>query len=96
VLAVIVIVAYDISREEVRGKLRRFLAGMGLSIINRSVYAGVGGMQLAKRIASEAKEIIEENDKVFIVVVREEEYIGAYTVTSNGIKKIGDDTYEVP
>ena len=91
----IVIVAYDISREEVRGRLRRFLARMGLSIINRSVYAGVGGMRLAKRIAEKAKQIIEENDNVFIIVVREEEYLGAYTVTSMDIKKIGEDKYEV-
>jgi len=93
---VIVIVAYDISREEVRGKLRRFLAGMGLSIINRSVYAGVGGMRLAKRIAEEAKGLIEKDDHVFIIVVREEEYFGAYVVTSVDIKKIGEDKYEIP
>jgi len=93
---VIVIVAYDITREEVRGRLRRFLASMGLSIVNRSVYAGVGGMRLAKRIAEKAKEIIEGNDHVFIIIVREEEYFGAYTVTSMGIKKIGGEGWEAP
>lgn len=91
----IVVVAYDISREEVRGRLRRFLARMGLSIINRSVYAGVGGVRLAKRIAEKAKEIIEGDDNVFIIVVREEEYLGAYNVTSMGVKKVGKDKYEV-
>jgi CRISPR-associated endonuclease Cas2 len=93
---VIVIVAYDISREEVRGRLRRFLARMGLSIINRSVYAGVGGGKLAERIAEKAKEIIGENDHVFIIIVREEEYFRAYTVTSMGVKKIGEEEYEIP
>ena len=92
----IVIVAYDISREEVRGRLRRFLARMGLSIINRSVYAGVGGRKLAERIAEKAKEIVEESDHVFIIIVREEEYFGAYTVTSMGVEKVGGKGYELP
>ena len=91
----IVIVAYDISREEVRGKLRRFLARMGLSIINRSVYAGIGGIRLAKTIAKKAKEIIEEGDHVFVIVVREEEYFRAYTVTGMGIETIGDKPTDV-
>jgi CRISPR-associated endonuclease Cas2 len=93
---VIVIVAYDISEERVRGRLRRFLTRMGLSIINRSVYAGVGGLRLAKRIAERASEIIEEDDHVFIIVVREEEYFRAYTVTSMGIQKVGQQGYEIP
>jgi len=93
---VIVIVAYDISREEVRGKLRRFLARMGLSIINRSVYAGVGGVQLAKRIAEKSRQIIEEDDNVFIIVVKEEEYFRAITVTSMGIRKVGEEGFEIP
>jgi hypothetical protein len=52
-------------------------------------------MRLAKRIAEKAKGIIEDNDHVFIIVVREEEYLGAYTVTSMGVKKVGGDKYEV-
>ena len=92
----IVIVTYDISREDVRRKLRRYLARMGLSIVNRSVYAGVGGMRLAKRIAEKTKEIIDEDDHVFIIVVREDEYLGAYTVTGMAVKKIGEEGYELP
>ncbi len=90
------VVAYDISREEVRGRLRRYLARMGLSIINRSVYAGVGGKKLAEQIAERAKEIIESGDQLFIIVVREQEYLGAYTVTSTGIDKVGGKGYELP
>lgn len=92
----IVIVAYDISREEVRGVLRRYLTRMGLSIINRSVYAGVGGRKLAERIAERAKEIIEPGDHVFIIVVREDEYFGALTVTSMGVETVGGKRYELP
>lgn len=92
----IVIVAYDISREEVRRRLRKFLARMGLSIINRSVYAGVGGRKLAERIAEKVKGIIEEGDHVFIIVVREEEYFGAYSITSMDIEKVGGKGYELP
>ncbi|MEM1606098.1 MAG: CRISPR-associated endonuclease Cas2 [Fervidicoccaceae archaeon] len=92
----IVIVAYDISREEVRARLRRFLVRMGLSIINRSVYAGVGGRRLAERIAEKAKSIIKPGDHVFIIVVREEEYFGAYTVTSMDIETVGGKGYELP
>lgn len=92
----IVIVAYDVSREEVRRRLRRYLARMGLSIINKSVYAGVGGRKLAQRIAERAKEIVEDGDHVFIIIVREEEYFGAYNVTSMGIEKVGERKYELP
>ena len=92
----IVIVAYDVSREEVRGKLRRFLARMGLSLVNRSVYAGVGGRKLAARIAEKAKSLIEPGDHVFIIVVREDEYFGAYTVTSMGVETVGGKGYELP
>ena len=92
----IVVVAYDISREEVRGVLRRYLARMGLSIINRSVYAGVGGRKLAGRVAGRAKGIIEAGDRVFIIVVKEDEYFGALTVTSMGVETVGGKRYELP
>ena len=89
------IVAYDISREEIRGKLRRFLARMGLSIINRSVYAGVGGMRLAKKIAEEASRLVEGDDHVFIIVVPEEYYYRAYTVTLEGIQEVAGEGFTV-
>lgn len=91
----IIVVAYDISKEENRGKIRRYLGRMGLSIVNRSVYAGYGSMRLAKRIAEKAKNTIEGNDNVFIIVVREEEYARSIIVTSHSIKKIEDDTYDI-
>ena len=91
----IVVVAYDISKEEVRGRLRRYLGRLGLSIINRSVYAGVGGEKTAKRIAEKASKIIEENDNVFIITIPEQFYDRAYIVTSGNIKRIKDTKYEI-
>ena len=90
----IVIVAYDISREEVRGRLRRFLNRMGLSIVNRSVYAGVGGERLAERIAEKAEELIEESDHVFVIVVPDQYYERAITITRGHMVRVSEQGYE--
>ena len=93
----IVIVAYDISREEVRGVLRRYLAKMDFSIIDRSVNAGVGGRKPAERVAERAKGVVEPGDhRLFIIVVKENEYFGALTVTSMGVGTVGGRGYELP
>ena len=91
----VVIVAYDISREEVRGRVRRFLRNMGLSMVNRSVYAGVGGERQAKKIAERLKKLLEENDNAFIIVVNEETYNRAYIVTQGDYIRVQDRRYEI-
>jgi CRISPR-associated protein Cas2 len=90
-----VIVAFDVSDEEVRGVMRRFLRSLGLSMVNRSVYAGVGGQNIAERIAEKSKEIIEVRDHVFIILVQESEYLRAIVCTKEYCRRIEDERFEV-
>ncbi len=90
-----VIVAFDVSEEQVRGSLRRYLRSLGLSMVNRSVYAGVGGQNVAERIRERVREIIEGSDNVFIILVQEQEYMRAIVCTSSDCKRVGDIAYEI-
>jgi len=90
-----VIVAFDVSDEEVRGALRRYLRSLGLSMVNRSVYAGVGGQSVAEKIAAKAREIIGERDHVFIVLIQESEYLRAIVCTKEYCRRIEDERFEV-
>jgi CRISPR-associated endonuclease Cas2 len=90
-----VIVAFDVSDEGVRGVMRRFLRSLGLSMVNRSVYAGVGGQNIAERIAEKSKEIIEVRDHVFIILVQESEYLRAIVCTKEYCRRIEDERFEV-
>jgi len=94
-LGVIVIVAYDIGEEERRGRLRRYLRRLGLSRVNRSVYAGPGTATTASLIAERAKEIVNEGDSVFIIVVREDEYQGAHVFDGKNYYIVRNQRYEV-
>ncbi|MEM0090754.1 MAG: CRISPR-associated endonuclease Cas2, partial [Nitrososphaerota archaeon] len=51
-----VIVAFDISEESNREVVRRYLRSLGLSMVNRSVYAGVGGQSIAEKISEKVRE----------------------------------------
>ena len=90
-----VIVAYDISREEVRGRLRRYLRKLGLSRVNRSVYAGPGTATTARLVAEKVKEIIEDSDSVFIIVVREDEYQRAHIFEGRDYYVVQERKYEI-
>lgn len=90
-----VIVAYDISREEVRGRLRRYLRRLGLSRVNRSVYAGPGTATTARLVAEKVKEIIEDSDSVFIIVVREDEYQRAHVFEGRDHYIVQERRYEI-
>lgn len=91
----IVIVTYDIGEEKRRGKLRRFLRKMGLSRVNRSVYAGPGTSTTAKIIAERAKGIVEEGDSLFIIVVREDEYQRAHVFDGKDHYIVQERRFEV-
>lgn len=91
----IVIVTYDIGEEKRRGKLRRFLRKMGLSRVNRSVYAGPGTSTTAQIIAERAKEIVEEGDSLFIIVVREDEYQRAHVFDGKDHYIVQERRFEV-
>lgn len=90
-----VIVAFDVSDEQVRGKIRRFLRSLGLSMVNRSVYAGAGGQSIAEKIRSKVREIIRGDDNVFIILVSEQDYRKAIICTQVDCKRIEDYSYEV-
>lgn len=91
----IVIVAYDIGDEDRRGKLRRYLRRLGLSRVNRSVYAGPGTATTAKLVAKKAKKLVEDGDSVFIIVVREDEYQRAHVFEGKDYYILQDRRFEV-
>ena len=65
-----IVVAYDISRDDKRDRVAKLLLSMGLSRIQRSLYAGPGGTAKARDIARAVKSIIdEETDRVDILLV---------------------------
>ncbi|MEM0126255.1 MAG: CRISPR-associated endonuclease Cas2 [Thermofilum sp.] len=90
-----VIVAFDVSEERVRGRLRRFLRTLGLSMVNRSVYAGVGGQSIVEKIRKKAGELIGERDSVFIILVQEQEYMRAVLCTKLDCKRVEDFFFDV-
>lgn len=90
-----VIVAFDVSKESVRGKIRRYLRSLGLSMVNRSVYAGPGGVSVVEKIRERVREIIDEGDNVFIILVQEQEYYEAIICSYMDCKRIEDFTHEV-
>lgn len=91
----IVVVSYDISDEEKRARLRRYLRRLGLSRVNRSVYAGPGTVTTAKLISKKVKDIIGGNDSVFIIVVREDEYQRAYVFEGRDHYVVQERKYEI-
>ena len=91
----IVIVAYDIGDEKRRGRLRRYLRTLGLSRVNRSVYAGPGTASTARLVAEKTKGIVDEGDSVFIIVVREDEYQRAHVFEGKDYYVVQDRRYEV-
>ena len=91
----IVVVAYDIGDEKRRGRLRRYLRRLGLSRVNRSVYAGPGTSSTARLVAEKVKGLVEEGDSVFIIVVREEEYQRAHVFEGRDHYIVRERRYEV-
>ena len=89
------IVAYDIGDEKRRGKLRRYLRRLGLSMVNRSVYAGPGTATTARLVADKVKKLVEEGDSVFIIVVREDEYQRAHVFEGQDYYVVQERRYEV-
>lgn len=91
----IVIVAYDIKEENRRAKLRRYLRRLGLSRINKSVYAGRGTASTARLVAEKVKKIADDGDSVFIIVVREDEYQKAHVFEGRDHYVVQERRYEV-
>ena len=91
----IVIVAYDIRDEKKRGRLRRYLRRLGLSRVNRSVYAGPGTATTARLVAEKSKKLVEDSDSLFIIVVREDEYQRAHVFEGRDYYIVQERKYEV-
>ena len=91
----IVIVAYDIGDEKRRGRLRRYLRRLGLSRVNRSVYAGPGTATTARLVAEKAKGLVEDGDSLFIIVVREDEYQRAHVFEGKDYYIVQERRFEV-
>lgn len=89
------VVAYDIGDEKRRAGLRRYLRRLGMSRVNRSVYAGPGTATTAKLVAEKARKLVDEGDSVFIIVVREDEYQRAHVFEGRNYYVVQDRKYEV-
>ncbi len=89
------IVAYDIGDESRRAKLRRYLRRLGLSRVNRSVYAGSGTANTARLVAEKVRKLVDEGDSVFIIVVREDEYQRAHVFEGRDYYIVQDRRYEI-
>lgn len=86
---------YDIGDEAGRGRLRRYLRRLGLSKVNRSVYAGPGTATTARLVAEKAKKLVKDGDSVFIIVVREDEYQRAHVFEGRDYYIVQERRYEI-
>ena len=76
-----VIVAYDISRDDVREKVRRILWRYGLCPISKSVYAGRITWSRALILAGKLGEVVCEGDSLVIIPVQDSDFRRAVAVT---------------
>lgn len=82
-----VVVAYDISDEEVRGKVRRLLRRYGLSFISRSVYGGRLSWSRALLLSEKIARYLGERDSVAFVPVQNADFSRAIIVTKNKVSQ---------
>ena len=65
-----VVVAYDIRRDDVRDRVAKLLLSMGFTRLQRSLYAGRGGLAKARDVARAVQSLIDpETDRVDILLV---------------------------
>jgi len=64
-------------------------------MVNRSVYAGVGGQNIVEEIREKVRGIIGERDSVFIILVQEHEYLRATVCTHMDCKKVEEVSYDI-
>ncbi|QGA53954.1 CRISPR-associated endonuclease Cas2 [Sulfolobus sp. E5-1-F] len=69
-----VVVAYDISDEKVRGKVRRLLRRYGLSYISRSVYGGRLSWNRSLFLSEKIAKLLEERDTAAIIPVQNADF----------------------
>ena len=70
-----VVVAYDISSNEVRQRVAEWLLARGFTRIQRSLYVARGGVALARDVARFVSRLIDpERDVVHIIVVGDHEW----------------------
>jgi len=82
-----VVAAYDVRDGKVRERLRRLLWRYGLSPISKSVYAGRLSWDKARRLASQASEILEPTDSLVIIPLQDNEFRRAVIVTKDYVSK---------
>jgi CRISPR-associated protein Cas2 len=71
---VIIVVAYDISNTEKRDRAAKLLQSMGLSRVQRSVYAGRGGLAKARDVARALERLIDRSTDVVDILVVPDAY----------------------
>ena len=75
-----VIVAYDISNDYNRNKVMKRLLGLGFKRLQKSVYVRRGSRGDAKDALRAVQRYLEENDKIFVIVVSDKEFKEAFLV----------------
>ncbi len=76
-----VVVAYDISRDDVREKVRRILWRYGLCPISKSVYAGRLTWSRALILAEKLSEVVCEGDSIVVLPVQDSDFCRAVAIT---------------
>jgi CRISPR-associated protein Cas2 len=76
-----VVVAYDISRDDARLKAARILQAMGFARIQRSVYVARGGAAKARDAARALARILnEDTDRADIILIPDHLWRGRITL----------------
>ncbi|QIW22857.1 CRISPR-associated endonuclease Cas2 [Sulfolobus sp. S-194] len=82
-----VVVAYDISDEKVRGKVRRLLRRYGLSFISRSVYGGRLSWNRSLFLSDKIARILGERDSVAFIPVQNADFSRTIIVGKNKVQR---------
>ncbi|WP_338602933.1 CRISPR-associated endonuclease Cas2 [Sulfolobus tengchongensis] len=84
---VYVVVAYDISDEKVRGKVRRLLRRYGLSYISRSVYGGRLSWNRSLFLSEKIARILGGRDSVAFIPVQNADFSRTLIVVKNKVSR---------
>ncbi|BCS94306.1 CRISPR-associated endonuclease Cas2 [Metallosphaera javensis (ex Sakai et al. 2022)] len=82
-----VVVAYDISDEKIRGKVRRLLRRYGLSFVSRSVYAGRLSYNRILFLSEKIAGYLKERDTIAFVPVQNVDFSRTIIVSKNKISR---------
>lgn len=80
-----IIVAYDISKDDRRDAVAKTLFSMGFTRIQRSLYLGRGGLAKARDVARRLEELIDENTDVVDIILVPDHYMAKRIRVGKGV-----------